>query len=198
LIPSHTSIRFAVVVAAMLAIAHGDGHAALPGGLSRTDRQVSSADIQVAVEVEKKTYRSGQDPSFTISLRNSGSQNLLLNGGELLGNGQEIWSSLKCEFRDSGERRVPLAMHWGVSHVGGRIYFLGVPLRAGSLYTIAVTPRDYYLGKGGQHLEAGVYVLACTHSGAQSTFRDATQLPKCWEGVATSNAARVEIIAAER
>lgn len=196
MIPSHTSKLFAVVVAAMLAIAHRDSHAAMPRGLSQTDRQVSSAGVQIVVEVAKNTYRSGQDPSFTISLRNSGRQNLLLNGGELLGNGQEIWSSLTCEFRDSGERRVPLKMSWGVSHVGGRIYFLGVPLRAGSSYTIGVTPRDYFLGKG-EHLQAGVYGLACTYSGAQSAFRDATQLPACWEGVVTSNAARVEIIPAD-
>ena len=197
MIPSHNSKLFALVVSAMLAMAHRDGHAAMPRDRPQTDRQAGSAGVQVVVEVEKEAYRSGQDPSFTISLRNPGSENLLLNGGELLGNGQEIWSAIKCEFRDAGGRRVPLAMSWGVSHVGGRIYFMGVPLRAGSSYTIGVTPRDYYLGKG-EHLEPGVHGLACTYSGAQSSFRDSTQLPLCWEGVATSNMARVEIVPAER
>ena len=124
-------------------------------------------------------------------------KNLLLNGGALLGNGAEIWSSIVRSFHAADGQRLPLSLGWGVPGVAGRIYFLGVPLRAGSAYTVSVTPRDYYVGKS-ERLAAGIYELACTYTGVQSSYRDSTQLPRCWEGLATSNTARVEVIEANR
>jgi hypothetical protein len=180
----------------LLITVQAGGHAGLPEGQAQTEIRAKSGDLQLVVEVDAQRHRVGENPSFKISFRNSGTENLLLNGGELLGNGAEIWSTLKCEFQAVAGQRLPLSLGWGVPGVGGRIYFLGVPLRAGSVYTVSVTPRDYYIDSG--RLPVGTYELACTYTGVQSRFRDSTQLPRCWEGVATSKTARVEMIDANR
>jgi hypothetical protein len=182
-------------VAAFLAVsisAFGADHV----GLSRRQAQAvppeASGGVQLLVQLNAQRYSFGENPSFRISLRNSGKENLLLNGGELLGNGSEIWSSIICELQTPTGQRLPLSLGWGVPGVAGRIYFLGVPLRSGSAYTVSVTPKDYYIAKS-ERLAVGIYDLACTYTGAQSMYRDSTQLPPCWEGVATSNTVRVEI-----
>jgi hypothetical protein len=189
--------RFLVfAMSGLLTTAQVGGQAGLPD--TRADAGASSGDVQLVVDVDKGSYRAGEDPSFRISFRNSGKDNLLLNGGALLGNGAEIWSAISCELHAAGGQRLPLSTGWGVPGIAGRIYFLGVPLRAGGSYTISVTPKDYYLGKG-EHLGTGIYGLVCTYTGTQSPgYRDATQLPLCWEGVATSNTARVEVLQANR
>jgi hypothetical protein len=172
-------------------------HAGLRESQAQTETRAKSGDLQLAVELGAPRYRVGENPSFTISLRNSGNANLLLNGGELLGNGAEIWSTITCEFQAVGGHRLPLSLSWGVPGVAGRIYFLGVPLRAGSAYTVSVMPTDYYVGTR-ERLPAGMYALACTYTGMQSNYRDATQLPRCWDGQITSNIARVEVTEANR
>jgi len=169
----------------------------LPESQAQTETRAKSGDLQLVIEVDAQRYRVGENPSFKISFRNSGKGNLLLNGGELLGNGAEIWSTIKCEFQAAAGQRLPLSLGWGVPGVAGRIYFLGVPLRAGSAYTVSVTPKDYYVGKS-ERLAAGIYELACTYTGVQSSYRDSTQLTRCWEGLGTSNTARVEVIDANR
>jgi hypothetical protein len=171
--------------------------AGVEGRRAQTVIRAKSADLQLVVDVDAQRYRVGENPSFKISFRNSGKENLLLNGGELLGNGAEMWTTIKCEFQAAGAQPRPLSLGWGVPAVAGRIYFLGVPLRPGSAYTLSVMARDYYVGKSGR-LAVGIYELGCTYTGAQSSNRDSTQLPPCWEGVATSNTARVEVIEANR
>jgi hypothetical protein len=168
------------------------GHVVLPRSQAQAVTPATSADLRLLVELNVQRYSVGENPSFRVSVHNSGKENLLLNGGELLGNGAEIWSSISCEFQTSTGQRLPLSLGWGVPRVGGRIYFLGVPLRPSSTYTVVVTPKDYYVPKI-EHLAVGVYDLSCTYAGAQSVYRDSTQLPRCWEGVVTSNTARVEI-----
>jgi hypothetical protein len=184
-------------VAAFLAVSIsgfvlGADHVALSRSQEQAATPAASGGVQLLVQLDAQRYSAGENPSFRISLRNSGKENLLLNGGELLGNGAEIWSSITCEFHTSTGQRLPLSLGWGVPGVAGRIYFLGVPLRSGSVYTVSVTPKDYYVAKS-ERLAVGVYDLACTYTGAQSMYRDSTQLPPCWEGVVTSNTARVEI-----
>jgi hypothetical protein len=183
----------------LLTTAEVGGQAGLRHNRAQASARTGSGELQLVVDVDKSPYRAGEEPSFRISFRNSGNDNLLLNGGELLGNGAEIWSAIRCEFRAADGQRWPLSLGWGVPGIAGRIYFLGVPLRAGGSYTISVTPKDYYLGKS-EHLGAGIYGLSCTYTGAQSPpgYRDSTQLPLCWEGLATSNSARVEVLQASR
>ena len=196
MIASHMP-RFLVFAMSGLLTTTQVGGQGLRDNRAQPNARASSGELQLVVEVEKSPYRAGEDPSFRISFRNSGKDNLLLNGGELLGNGAEVWSAIKCEFQAAGGQRLPLSMGWGVPGVAGRIYFLGVPLRAGSSYTISVSPKDYYLGKS-EHLGAGIHGLACTYTGVQSSHRDSTQLPLCWEGLTTSNTARLEVIQANR
>jgi hypothetical protein len=182
----------ACAIGGMCTTAEVSAHPGRSGSPGQAYVRAGSGDLRLGVEVEGAVYREGENPSFRISFRNLGRENLLLNGGSLLGNGQEVWSAVACEFRARDGQRWPLSLHWGVAMVSGRIYFLGLPLRPGASYTIAVTPRDYFVGKG-EHLRSGNYGLTCTYTGAQSPYRDSTQLPPCWEGIATSHAVEVEV-----
>jgi hypothetical protein len=193
MIVSRVSVFLVVAMSGLLITVQATSHAGVPESQAQIETRAKSSDLQLIVEVDAERYHVGENPSFKISFRNSGKENLLLNGGELLGNGAEIWSTIKCEFQAAAGQRLPLSLGWGVPGVAGRIYFLGVPLRAGSAYTISVTPKDYYVGEG-ERLAAGIYELACTYTGMQSSYRDSTQLPRCWEGLVTSNTARVEVI----
>jgi hypothetical protein len=197
MIVSRASAFLVFAVSGLLIIVEAARLAGSPESELQTNSRGNSSDLQLVVEVAAQRYRVSENPSFKISFRNSGDQDLLLNGGELLGNGAEIWSSIKCDFQSAAGQRLPLSLGWGVPGIAGRIYFLGVPLRAGSGYTVSVTPKDYYVGKS-EHLAAGTYGLACTYTGAQSIHRDSTQLPRCWEGLATSNTARVEMVESNR
>lgn len=155
--------------------------------------QVRASGLEVVVETAQSVVRAGDGVRFTVALRNTGSAPLLLNGGALLGNGQQVWSAVTCDFMPAAGPLVPLRLHWQVGGVAGRLYFLGVPLRPGDAHTLNVTPKDYYLAAP---LQPGRYELRCTFTGKQSTIRDETQLPACWEGVATSKAAPIQIAAA--
>lgn len=147
--------------------------------------------VRIQIELAQAEFMEGEGPSFRLALRNMGDGNVLLNGGSMLGNAQQIWSSIECAFRNSEAQSVPLLLHWGVSHVGGRVYFLGLPLRPDAVYSIPVTPRDY-LVNGGKPLSPGTYALQCSYTGSQSPYRP-TQLPACWEGRAVSQPVRVMV-----
>lgn len=165
---------------------------ALPESGAQTAAGATSGDLQLVVDVDSTRVATGENPSFAITFRNNGEDNILLNGGALLGNGAQDWSAIDCEFRRADGQLLPLSMGWRIPGVAGRIYFLGVPLRTRSSYTISVAPGDYYLPKG-EPLVAGVYGVTCTYTGAQSRHRDRPQLPLCWEGRITSNTGKLVV-----
>jgi hypothetical protein len=159
--------------------------------------------LELTIETPKNIVKSSEGVSFIISFHNkntdkpasdNSANNLLLNGGELLGNGSQIWSSLEAELKSETGQRIPMALHWGVPGVAGRIYFLGVPLRAGSTYKLPVGSNDYMVGTG-ERLKPGKYEIRCVYRGRQSHYRDSTQMPACWEGEAQSNTLKVEVLA---
>jgi hypothetical protein len=152
--------------------------------------QSGSNDLQVVVDPERSIVDVADGLRFRVTIRNAGSAPLLLNGGALLGNGRQGWAAVTCNLRTADDAVVPLGLHWQMGGVAGRMYFLGVPLRPGDSHTFAVTPDDYYQSKP---LPSARYDLSCTVKGTQSKFRDSTQLPPCWEGVATSAPVRIEI-----
>ena len=156
--------------------------------------QVKPRELEVVVEVARSSGDVTHGIGFQVTLRNTGSMPLLLNGGSLLGNGRQAWSAVTCDLRSAAGVAVPLGLHWQMGGVAGRVYFLGVPLRPGDSHTLTVTPADYHVGTP---LQPGRYELRCTFTGKQSGFRDATQLPAAWEGVATSTAVPIEIGAAK-
>jgi len=107
-------------VAAFLAVSIsgfvlGADHVALSRSQEQAATPAASGGVQLLVQLDAQRYSAGENPSFRISLRNSGKENLLLNGGELLGNGAEIWSSITCEFHTSTGQRLaemsPLSVH---------------------------------------------------------------------------------------
>lgn len=176
----------AVLTAAAGSADSGGSHGPMQVGAETT------GPVRLQIELAQAEFIEGENPSFSLSLRNMGDGNVLLNGGSMLGTGQQSWSSIECAFHASEERSVPLSLHWGVSHVGGRIYFLGLPLRPHAVYSIPVTPRDYFVNVG-KPLSPGTYALQCSYTGSQSPYRDPTQLPPCWEGRAVSQPVRVMV-----
>ena len=89
-----------------------------------------------------------------------------------------------------------MTLHWGVGAVSGRIYFLGLPLHAGSIYKLLVSPDDYYVGKG-EGLKPGKYEINFVFDGKQpsSTIRNSAEMPACWEGEVQSNTLKFEVLA---
>ena len=150
--------------------------------------------LELTIETPQSIFKSAEGVSFVISFHNSSPTNLLLNAGGLLGNGSQIWSSLEAELKTESGQRLPMTLGWGVPGVAGRIYFLGVPLRAGSSYKLPVNANDYFIGTG-ERLKPGKYEIRCVYHGRQSPYRDSTQMPACWEGEVHSNALKVEVLA---
>lgn len=182
------SRRFQPVLQFLAVIVLLNGLALLP-----LSAQVKPNELEVVVEAARTAGDATHGIRFQITLRNTGSAPLLLNGGALLGNGRQGWSAVTCDLQSAAGATVPLGLHWQMGGVAGRVYFLGVPLRPGDSHTLTVTPADYFVGTP---LQPGRYQLRCTFTGKQSEFRDATQLPASWEGVATSTAVPIEIAAA--
>ena len=148
------------------------------------------ADVEIGITPQSRVFDAADGLRFRVTLRNTGAKALLLNGGLLLGNGRQAWQAITCALHLKTGAQIRLDLHWQVGPVGGRIYFLGVPLRPGDAHTLAVTPADY---SQGTPIPPGQYRLQCTFNGRQSEFRDATQLPDCWEGVAMSTPVSIEI-----
>jgi hypothetical protein len=164
------------------------------GALQPLTAQVKPSELQVVIEDARPTGDATHGIRFQVTLRNTGSAPLLLNGGALLGNGRQGWSAVTCDLRSAAGTVVPLGLHWQMGGVAGRVYFLGVPLRPGDSHTLTVTPADYHVGT---QVQPGRYELRCTFTGKPSEFRDATQLPAAWEGVATSTAVPITLGAAK-
>lgn len=149
--------------------------------------------VELTVRLTAATYRRGERPAFDLVLANRGPGSVLLNGGAMLGNGQQDWSAFTCTLRNASGDTHQLSLHWGVMMVGGRLYFLGVPLLSGASISIPVAPGHYFVN-GLTALPADRYELTCRYFGTQSSLRDPTQLPPCWEGQATSTPVRFEVI----
>jgi hypothetical protein len=156
--------------------------------------------LGLTIETPRNRVKASDGVSFIITFHNQSADhptfdnNLLLNGGELLGNGAQIWSSVEAELKSAAGERIPMALHWGVPGIAGRIYFLGVPLRAGGSYALPVRPRDYLIGSG-DPLTPGKYEIRCVYHGRQSPDREPAQMPPCWEGEVWSNTLKFEVVA---
>ncbi|HEY3857866.1 MAG TPA: hypothetical protein VGO67_26065 [Verrucomicrobiae bacterium] len=152
--------------------------------------------LELAIESSKTVLKSSEAVSFVVTFHNNSTNNVLLSCGAVLGNGQQSWNSLEAELKNEAGQQIPMTLHWGVGAVSGRIYFLGLPLRAGSSYGLLVNPNDYYVG-GGECLKPGKYEINFAFHGKQpsSTIRDSTQMPACWEGEVRSNTLKFEVLA---
>lgn len=172
----------------------------LVGGLLASDgvpiaAQDPRPDVEVVVTPAAQSFDTAEGLRFSITLRNTGAGPVLLNGGALLGNGRQGWHAIACVLHPSTGAGVHLGLRWQMGPVGGRIYFLGVPLRPGDSHTLTVTPADYSRTEA---LQPGRYSLQCTFTGTQSTYRDTTEMPGCWEGVAVSKPVSIDIARSKR
>lgn len=163
-------------------------------GETATNASVSARPpLELTIETPKAAVKRSEEISFSVTFHNNSTNNLLLNTGEMLGNGSQVWSSLAAELNTEVGQRTPITLNWGVPGVAGRIYFLGLPLRAGSSYTLPVGPLDFYVGAG-ERLKPGKYEIHFIYHGRQSPYRDATQMPVCWEGEVHSNTIKIEVL----
>ena len=149
---------------------------------------LKSSGLELKLSGNKVYYRSEEPIYFNATLHNLSEKGILLNGGELLGNGNQIWSSLKCSLfnKSKPKKKHPLFLNIHSSPIGGRIYFLGIPLGPRSRYKLSINTV-------GNNIPIGNYEISCTYEGKQSPYRDSTQLPKCWEGTASSNIFSFEV-----
>lgn len=129
--------------------------------------------------------------SFTAVLKNKGSQDLLLNGGDLLGNGKEMWTALAAEIKGKAGGWRPFHLGWGQAGVAGRMLSLPLPLRAGATHELPVGAHDWFLDDT-PRLRPGVYeIRAVFHQRHPS--EDIMYLPYTPDGEARSSAVRVEV-----
>ena len=151
--------------------------------------------LELSIETPKTVLKSSEGISFVVTFHNNSTNNVLLNCGMMLGNGQQSWNTLEAELKNEAGQRIPMTLHWGVGAVLGRIYFLGLPLHAGSVYKLLVSPDDYYVGNG-ERLKPGKYEIHFVFHGKQpsSTIRDPAEMPACWEGEAQSNMLKFEVL----
>lgn len=152
----------------------------------------SGSALELTIETDEGIIDSSETVSFTICFRNVSTNNLLLNGGVLLGNGNQVWSSLKTELKNESGQQIPMTLGME-GPVTGQAGFLGVPLSAGSSYKLLVSVRDHPAGSTA-HLKPGKYEILCTYHGQQSPYRDSTPLPACWEGKVQSNILRIKVL----
>jgi hypothetical protein len=148
----------------------------------------------LTIEAPERFVKRSGGTSFTVVFLNISTNNLLLNGGQMLGNGSQSWDSLEAELKNEAGQRISMTLHWGVGGVSGRIYFLGIPLRAGSSYSLLVSPNDYYVGAG-ERIKPGKYEIRFVYHGRQSSCRDSTQMPACWEGEVHSKSLTFDVLA---
>jgi hypothetical protein len=153
-----------------------------------------SLALELIIETPETILKSSDGVSFVVSFHNNSATNLLLNCGMVLGNDLQSWDSLEAELKNKAGQRIPMTLHWGVSGVAGRIYFLGLPLHTGSSYDLLVSPNDYYVDTG-ERMKPGKYEINFIYHGKQSTYRDSAQMPACWEGEVRSNTLKFEVLA---
>jgi hypothetical protein len=170
---SRLRTRCRVAVVALLAV-------------TRPAASQSVPPLQVVVAPAQRTMAAGQ-LSFRITLRNVSDTPLLLNGGVVLGNGRHAWAAIGCTARGRQGRPVPIALHWQLGGVGGRMYILGVALGPGDTRTIAVTPDD--VGQTST-LPSGRVELQCRFTGRPS---NEAEWPATWVGTVDSAPVQIEL-----
>jgi hypothetical protein len=132
------------------------------------------------LKLDAAAFRKSGQTGFTVIFQNQGEKDLLLNGGGLLGNGVQMWSSVTASLTDDDGTSIPVNIE-RESFIAGRVYFLGLPLPAGSRFELKIDPKYCYFGKFGK-LNPGLYHITFHYHGIQSESRDRTQLPPCWTG----------------
>ena len=120
------------------------------------------ADVEIGITPQSRVFDAADGLRFRVTLRNTGAKALLLNGGLLLGNGRQAWQAITCALHPKTGAQIRLDLHWQVGPVGGRIYFLGVPLRPGDAHTLAVTAPPAVRGLHDELLKLSGDVLPVT------------------------------------
>ena len=143
--------------------------------------------LQLSLQASKRIYKAGRKIEFFVTFRNVGSKDIVLNLGEMLGNGDQHLSKIGFEIIDETGKSTDLS--YNPYPVGGSIGILAVPLKVGASYTVSIFLKDYSLGltqpRTVYQFEPGVYQLVCHYEGRQ-TLRNPTSL-KFWEGKIASN-----------
>ena len=117
-------------------------------------------DVQVELQAIRDVLPVAEKIEFQITIRNIGVRPVLLNGGGILPNGDQIWAAVTCHLRHQERGFIPLMLRWGNPVMNGPD-FLGLPLRPGDSHTLRITRNDYsYLLP--DRLQPGQYDLACT------------------------------------
>jgi hypothetical protein len=109
-------------------------------------------------------------PTFEIELRNSGSQDLILNLGIMLANGkQQFADAIHLSIREGGPGTQTLDLDLkGPPYVAGRIDPFIVPLPKGGSMTLPINLSDYWIPKQKLHevhLKPGRYYLSAEYRG---------------------------------
>ncbi len=154
-----------------------------------------SNGLQIGIALDKPSYRTGEAVSVTVTLRNAGTDDLVLDLGMMLANGKtQVPDAVGLVLADAAgaERRLALMAPGG--GIAGRVDDYIVPLRAGSTYTLQSHLDEYWCEAANEwHIKPapGQYTLAAVVEGRGAQFggpgAPAALMP-IWTGQVTSKA----------
>ncbi len=185
-----TRIGARAVVAVCLAAACAAGRAEANGPDASTEGWgPASSGLQLGLAAEQAEYATGGDIAFRVSLRNLGTDDVLIRAGEMRDDGRHRWTTLELHLADESGSGVPAALAWGAKAAtegndDGRV--LTLPLRAGARHDLAIAARDVSLGGGGP-IPPGSYRLSCRYRSGPSPHETNASQPRCWGGSLESN-----------
>ena len=99
-----------------------DGRYAPVAGQMDTELSVRPEPVlELTIATTAPRIRSANGLSFVITFHNrspdqfvfgDSTNDLLLNGGELLGNGAQMWSNVAAELKNEAGAEIPVGLHW--------------------------------------------------------------------------------------
>lgn len=160
------------------------------------------AGLQLKLRAQALDGRQRGVPRFTIELRNTGSDDLVLKLGAMLANGRRQQPlAVTLIIADAQGKSQLLELRAG-GIVGGRVDPMVVPLLAGASYIFSADLADYWVSGSADpefHLAPGDYAVEARFTGRAVKSEEANldmkavALMPYWQGTVTSEPVRMKI-----
>jgi hypothetical protein len=167
----------------------------------------ASNGLRMAISPVKSGAMPQLYPEFYVALQNVGHQDVILNLGIMLANGQvHLPTAFRLILTDARGRTKELQFSdKRFPGVGGRIDDFIVPLRTGAFYVLRLKLDQYYCPKSKEFdlkLEPGRYQIIARFEGARASFVNPDMrgiaLMRFWTGTLESNSLEFDVLQDER
>jgi hypothetical protein len=147
--------------------------------------------LQLATAPVRETWTVGEDPEFHVSFRNSGTDDVFLNLGVILGGRRHYPMAVSLLLAEPGGRQLEYRLS-GPSFVAGRMDDYVVPLRTRAIHELTLTLSEFH----GLKLPKGRYQVSARFQGRGATITNSGQDWtgwNFWQGTLESRVAEFEI-----